>query len=258
VRLIRGAGDTQTRARLGSSLAASAMLAGRLAFFDLRRPAVAQRCYDVALTATREAGDHALAAAVLGHMAFLPAFTGDAAKALELVDAAQQHCWHGVSPLVRSWLHCVAAESIGRSPEPAGYQHRVDLAEASVTTVEPSPAWFDFYDASRLDGFAGYCALAAGDGDIAAGRLQKAIDGLAPNAAKQRPVLLADLATALQGEPAHATELLDQALDVLTHDWYATGHERVGEVIATFPDGIDKARVRERYRAMTPVALPGL
>jgi hypothetical protein len=79
----------------------------------------------------------------------------------------------------------------------------------------------------------------------------------APTAAKQRPVLLADLATTDQDEPAHAAELLDQALDVLAGDWYATGHQRVGEVIAALPDGTDKTRIDERYCALTPRALPG-
>jgi transcriptional regulator with XRE-family HTH domain len=251
IRLLRSVSDDQTRTRFASGVAESAMLAGRLAFFDLRRPAVAQRCYDAALVATRDAGDHALAAAVLGHMAFVPAFTGESARALELIDAAHQHCWHGVSPIVRSWLHCVAAEAIGRSADPAGYRHRVGLAEESVSTDEPVPAWFDFYDASRLDGFAGYCALAAGDEGTAAGRLQDAVDRLAPGAVKQRPVLLADLATAYRSEPAHAADLLDGALDVLSLNWYATGHERIGDVIATLPTSTDKARLSDRHLALT-------
>ena len=66
VRLMRGATSDRVRRRLGTALAECAIVAGRLAFFDLREPAVAQRCYDSALTATRDAGDHAMAAACSG------------------------------------------------------------------------------------------------------------------------------------------------------------------------------------------------
>jgi transcriptional regulator with XRE-family HTH domain len=258
VRLLRATAAEHARTTLSVGLAESAMLAGRLAFFDLRQPAVAERCYDVALAATREAGDHAFAAAVLGHMAFIPAFAGDTPRGLELADAAHQHCWYGVTPLVRSWLHCVAAEAIARSADPAGYQRRIGLAEETVTTTEPAPDWFDFYDASRLDGFAGYCALAAGDGATAAAKLHTALTGLAPTATKQRTVLLADLATAHLNDPSHAATLIDDALDVLTDEWYATGHQRIGQVTGRLPDGPDKARVAERFGALAPVALPGV
>ena len=231
------------------------MLAGRLAFFDLREPAVAQRCYDSALTATRDAGDHAMAAAVLGHMAFIPAFANDTTQALELVDAAHQHCWHGVSPLVRSWLHCVASETIGRSTDPAGYQRRIELAEDSLTDDgDTAPEWFDFYDGSRLAGFAGYCALAAGDSEAAAARLQHALDRLAPNAGKQRTVLLADLATSHLDDTDHSAALLHEALDVVERDWYATGYQRVGEVSRRLPDGVLKTEIRDRHRSLSPAA----
>jgi transcriptional regulator with XRE-family HTH domain len=258
IRLLRATADSQARAILSIALAESAMLAGRLAFFDLHQPAVAQRCYEAAFGASREAGDHALAAAVLGHMAFIPAFASDTARSLELIDAAQQHCWYGVTPLVRSWLHCVAAEAMAHSTEPTGYRHRIDLAEEAVTTGPEVPAWFDYYDASRLNGFAGYCALAAGDAQTASAKLHLALNDLAPAAAKQRTVLLADLATAHLDGPAHAAAFVDQALDVLTSEWYATGHQRIGHVIDQLPAGADEGHLRERYRAVTPVALPGV
>jgi hypothetical protein len=250
VRLLRATSSERARVTLSTALAESTMLAGRLAFFDLRQAAVAQRCYETALDASRQAGDHALAAGVLGHMAFIPAFAGDTTRSLELVDAAQQHCWHGVTPLARSWLHCVASEAIARSADPAGYRRHIDLAENALSTDGMVPAWFDFYDASRLNGFAGYCALAAGDNTAASARLQSALDNLAPTAAKQRTVLLADLATAHLDDAGHAAALVDQALDVLTDDWYATGHQRIGQVAHRLPVGADKDRVVERYRAL--------
>lgn len=252
-RLIRGAGTAQIRTPLGAALAECAMLAGRLALFDLRESAVAQRCFDTALAATREAGDHALAAAVLGHMAFVPGFAGDTSHALELVSAAHQHCWYGVSPVVRSWLHCVASEMISHSPEPTRYRHRIELAEEALDgSHEPVPEWCDFYDSSRLRGFAGYSALAAGDTDTARDHLRAALDALAPTGKKQRTVLLADLASAHLDDADHAASLLRQALDLLEHDWYATGHQRVGEVIRRLPHAGGTAELNDRYRARSP------
>lgn len=105
--LVRGA-TRPNRTGFASALAEAALLTARLAFFDLGQPAVANRCFDVALAATREAGDHALAATILGHMAFVPGFGREPEQARTLIAAAQQHTWHGVHPLVRSWLHCVA------------------------------------------------------------------------------------------------------------------------------------------------------
>src|SRR5690606_21296522 len=90
VELIRGASGGD-RSVLAAALAESALLTARLALFDLHQFAVAERCFDVALTATREAGDHALAAAVLGHMAFVPIFGAAPAGARTVLAAALQH-----------------------------------------------------------------------------------------------------------------------------------------------------------------------
>ncbi len=256
IRLLRNAVDDAIRDPIATALAECALLAGRLAFFDLQESVVAQRCYDLALSATRQCGDHALAVGVLGHMAFIPGFAGDARRARELLDVAHQHCWYGVTPLIRSWLHCVAAEAQARSSEPRGYQRRIGLAEESLEAADRLPAWFDFYDASRLEGFAGYSALAAGDRQTATLRLTNALDQLASTAGKQRTVLLADLATAAD-DPGRAAGLLHDAIDVLARDWYATGHQRIGMVIAGLPTGPDKTGVLDRYRALAPIALPG-
>lgn len=254
IRLLRTASGQRPRTILSAALGEAALLAGRLAFFDLRQPAVAQRCYDTALDATREAGDHALAAAVTGHTAFIPAFAHDTAHGLELVEAAQRHCWYGVSPLLRSWLHCVAAEAIALSSEPAGYRRHTELAEITAPVTEPAPQWFDFYDASRLNGFAGYCALTAGDTVTAAEKLQAALTGLAPTASKQRSVLLADLAAAHLEDRDHAATLTGQALDALAGDWYATGHQRVSAVIGELPAGTERDHLWERCQALAPAA----
>lgn len=258
VGLVR-ASSGSSRSALAGALAESALLTARLAFFDLGQPAVAQRCYDVALAATREAGDHALAAAVLGHMAFIPAFGNDPAAARPLVEAALQHAWHGVSPVVRSWLHCVASEIEVRAGAAEAGRHQIDLAATALDAEPAAPEWFDFYDTSRLHSFAGYAALAAGANHEAADRLGQALAGLAGSGAKQRSVVLADLATAHRADVDRAADHLSQAVDALDTDWYGTGLDRVRAVRPVLRDSRQGAQLDERLSALTSsrAALPG-
>ncbi|MGN9918430.1 helix-turn-helix domain-containing protein [Micromonospora palomenae] len=256
--LVRASTGT-SRATLAGALAESALLTARLAFFDLNQPAVAQRCYDVALAATREAGDHALAAAVLGHMAFIPAFGHDPAAARSLIDAALQHTWHGVSPAVRSWLHCVASEVEARAGAGAASRHQIDLAATALEVRPEAPAWFDYYDTGRLHSFAGYAVLAAGDHAEAARHLAESLAGLTATGAKQRSVVLADLASAHSSDGDHAATYLNQALDALHTDWYGTGLERVRAVRQVLGDSREGGQLDDRIAALATsrAALPG-
>ncbi|TDC66018.1 XRE family transcriptional regulator [Micromonospora sp. KC207] len=248
-----------SRTSLASALAESALLTARLAFFDLSQPAIAERCYDVALAATREAGDHALAAAVLGHMAFVPAFGHQPANARPLIDAALQHTWHGVSPMVRSWLHCVGSEVEARAGAAAASCRHIDLAAGAVDGDGTPPEWLDFYDNGRLHSFAGYAALASGDHSEAAGQLNQALAALTTTGAKQRSVVLADLATAHGGDGDRAADYLNQAVDALQNDWYGVGLDRVRAVRPMLGDSRHGTLLDERVAALTAgrAALPG-
>jgi len=253
VALVRGARGTQ-RTALASGLVQSALLAGRLAFFDLGQPAVAARCYEVALTASKEAGDHALAATVLGHMAFIPGFSQDADGARNLIAAALQHCWHGVPPIIRSWLHAVSSEIEARGGAAASSRHEIDLAEASLPDRPDDLPWFDFYDAGRLDCFAGYAALTAGDHPEAARRLASAADRLGADGSKQRSVILADLAVAHGRDGDRVADFLGQAIAALTTDWYATGLDRLRATRPLLGDSQHGRRIDEQIRALSPAS----
>lgn len=67
----------RVRVVMACGLAESALLTARLALFDLGQAALAGSCLRVALAAAQVADDDALTAAVLGHLAFGYAFTGD-------------------------------------------------------------------------------------------------------------------------------------------------------------------------------------
>jgi hypothetical protein len=249
VEMLRGASGS-ARTTLATALAESALLTARLALFDLHSPAVAERCFDVALSATREAGDHALAAAVLGHMAFAPIFGPNPSQAHGLIDAALQHSWHGVSPMVRSWLHCVSSEAESRAGNGVTARHETDLAAKAMESAAPQPDWLDFYGSARQNAFAGYAALSAGDGSDAAAFLAAALDGLTEQDGKQRTVVLADLATAHQDDIERAADYLNQAVDALSADWYRTGFDRIRAGRSMLRDSPDGTRLDQRLDAL--------
>jgi ATP/maltotriose-dependent transcriptional regulator MalT len=87
-----------------------ATLAGRLSFFDLSDSMGARSYYNLALESAREAGDHHQAAAVLGHVAFIPAADRGFTAALDYLRGAEQHLTrHSHGPL-SSWLAAVESE----------------------------------------------------------------------------------------------------------------------------------------------------
>lgn len=91
------------------------------------------------------------------------------------------------------------------------------------------PSWFDFYDESRLTGFAGFAYLRAGRLDEADRALRDAADRLPTHAVKQRSVALLDLATVQvhRREVDEACRLATEAVDSLSQAGYATGTARL-------------------------------
>ncbi|MGI6797939.1 helix-turn-helix transcriptional regulator [Gordonia sihwensis] len=227
------------RARVCTAVAESSMLAGRLAFFDLRTPDSARDHFARALEAAYEAGDDTIGAAVLAHLAFAPAFSGDPTRAEEARDhirAAFAFARRGeASTAVTAWLHAVSAEVETRLGEPRKALALIRDAERilSDTTAETrDPAWFDWFSQSRLEGFKGNTLIAAGNGREAQVVLTAALDELPSSATKQRAVILADLAAAdvLRKEPEQACKRLMEALDLLGLAWYATAMDRIKSV----------------------------
>jgi transcriptional regulator with XRE-family HTH domain len=177
--LLRSTGG-RGRGQLAGSVAESALLSGRLAFFDLAEPSAAQSFLTAARALTQEAEDHALAAAVFGHIAFGPGFAGDGDTAAAVLDAAFGHAAQAEGPRLHSWLHCVGAEISARTGDSRTALLHVRQAEDALTGPGVDPTWLDFYDFSRLGGCTGYVQLLAGDNRGAATTLEGAIAALSP------------------------------------------------------------------------------
>jgi transcriptional regulator with XRE-family HTH domain len=255
--LNKGGSDDAVR-RLSAALSESAMLAGRIAFFDLKRPEPAHADLELALDATEKSGDNALAAAVLAHMSFVAAHTGNRAAAHHLLSAAMAHSVNHTDALTRAWLNCVQAEVTASLGDRADSFAALNRAESLLTEAgrNPQPEWLDWFDASRFAAFAGHANLLLGRAHDARIPLEVSLAELGPEATKQKAVVLADLAAShVDDDLEAACGLTGQALDQLSTSWYATGYERVQAVRRQLTPHQQTRHVREledRIRSTVP------
>jgi len=218
------------RARLAAATAESLLLAGRIAFFDLQAPDSADGRLLTALDAAETSGDRALAAAVLAHRAFIPAFAGRPREARDLVRAARSHGANALTGVQSAWMHAVAAEVEARFGAGEGAMGLLARSADDLTAnSEPCPEWLDYFDAARHDAFTGYCARAAGLPAQAEAALTRSVETLPPSADKQRTIVHADLAAVLLADRRvdECIDHLHQALSVMERQWYATALLRI-------------------------------
>jgi transcriptional regulator with XRE-family HTH domain len=221
--------STGERRRLAEARARCATLLGRLSFFDLDDGHAARGHFLLAVEAAREADDPRQEAAALTHLAFVPAHEGNTRAAVDYLSGARRALAGHPHPALASWIEAVASEIHGADGDHAEALAAVERAKAAYETVdERPPRWFDYYDDTRLAGFAGYADLLAGRYDSARAELEVALQ-LPLSAAKQRSVLLADLATAhfRTGHVDEACRVALRAVDELAQAGYATGSGRV-------------------------------
>jgi hypothetical protein len=245
------------RSQLARSVAESALLSGRLAFFDLAELSAAQSFLNAAQALAQEAEDHALAAAILGHIAFGPGFAGDGPSATAALDAAWDHAARAQGPRLQSWLHCVGAEISARTGDSRTALLQARQAEDALTEPGIDPTWLDFYDSSRLAGFTGYVQLLAGDNRAAATTFEGALTALPASAGRPAmgSILLLDLATAYaDSEREHALQVAGQAVETLRRDWYATARDRVPALRAALGRTPYLGQLEERLRSLSGLA----
>ena len=177
---------------LATALSEAALLAGRLAFFDLQEPEVAQPHFVLALQAAYEANDSLQGAAALAHMAFAPAFSGDRTRAEEARDrirAAHAFARRGdAPPAITAWLNAVEAEIETRLDNSRDALRLIDRAETLLADGPDDaelPAWFDWFSFTRLQGFKGNTLVAAGRPHQAQAVLTQPLADLPDDASKQ-------------------------------------------------------------------------
>ncbi|MEU0513374.1 hypothetical protein [Amycolatopsis sp. NPDC006125] len=237
--------------QLAAAVAEEALIAARLTFFDLADTVRAEQFFDTAENAAKASRDHALVAAVLAHRAFVPGFAQDEQGAQQYLDEAYAHLPRGAGPLLRSWLHCVGAEVSARTGQVQASLGHVRAAEDALVSDGSDPTWLDYFDSSRLDGFAGNALLLAGQHRAAADRLEAALSDAADTSDKQRGVLLFDLASAqasFDAESAAATAR--QACDQAMATRYGMATQRAVEVRNALSATRYVAELDERLNAL--------
>jgi tetratricopeptide (TPR) repeat protein len=228
----RRTADPELRQSLAAAASEITMPAGRMSFFDLGRPSQAEPYYRDALEAAQEAKNQPLQAVVLGNQSFLPRSRGDFATALHLLDQAKRLVPD--DPVVGSWAMALEAMTKAWAQEPVGSLVALEAAEGLLDEATPgaAPAWFDYYDRSRLAGFKGQVHIRLAQPETAHAVLEEAIGALSLDAAKQLACYLADQATVrvAEGEVDQACQLGIQALQLLGEVEYETGVQRVRDL----------------------------
>jgi hypothetical protein len=223
---------------LANAIAESSLLVGRIEFFDMQDPGRAQQSLVLALQAAQDAHDSLIGSAVLAHMAFIPAFSGDMKRADEARDkirAARTFARRASAPPeMLAWIDAVEAEAETRFGDTRKALQLIHHAEEifATETPRPLPAWLDWFSPVRLAGFKGNTLLMDHQPGPAKATLLAVLEQLPEDAAKQRSVILGDLAAVAVSEqdPEEACRLAEMALEQLARTWYATGMARVRSV----------------------------
>ncbi len=223
--------DDDLRGPLAGVVAESCLLAGRIALFDRRTPDSAHQFFLWALDCVQEAGDDALGAAILAHMAFGPATSVETGhEARDRARAAHAFCKRAGDPVVlKAWLNAVDAEVETRLGNHLRALQLIHEAEAVYQPDAPTPEWLDWFTWAHLAGFKGNVLLAAGRSVEAQMTLEKVLHELPVEAYRQRAITYTDLASAaaILQEPERACELLVNALDALRGHWHAATMARI-------------------------------
>ncbi|WHT22550.1 hypothetical protein N8J89_16250 [Crossiella sp. CA-258035] len=196
--------------------ATSFALAARLAF-ETRDDDAAIRLYEDATGTAGEHDDRRHRAEVGTSYTMVTLYaTGDVKAAGEIARAAVADAHASTSVAVRARAHAVHAELCARAGH--GDAAKAALERAWTTIGQPQvevPA--HGFNADRLNGFDGLCALHAGDAGHAHERLTSSLARLTqPRDAVQRGIVTADLSLARLrlGEPAACAELLHDSVDI--------------------------------------------
>lgn len=234
---------------LATALAEALLLVGRIEFFDLRQPDEADATYVRALQAAGEANDSLLGAAILAHAAFIPGWDGRREDSAERMRAARTYARRTPAPAeFWAWLDAVEAECETRCGHPREALRLINHAELMLAEggETPAPEWFNWFSPHSLQSFKGDTQLKAGQPAQAKATLQAVLESMADTNAKQRSVILGDLAAVeiALGNPEGAAAYAEQALDQLSATWYATGMDRVNQVRRALQPWADSDAVR--------------
>ncbi|MEV6922909.1 hypothetical protein AB0M46_00145 [Dactylosporangium sp. NPDC051485] len=221
------------RRQLLSTTGEALVLYGWIAF-DLGDQPTAQRFYDLAENAARDAGDGPLHACVLAYRSYLAEARAAHPQALEQLRTAQTLINAKTSLTTGAWLAAREAEVAARLPrEHASAERALTRAAGAYATARPAieRSWTSFLNPSRLGSIAitTYTRLDHPDLDATTNAV---IAGLEPGDEKLHAIVLADVATAALHRRQYdnaATYATSALTATLTHD-VLMGRQRLQRV----------------------------
>lgn len=191
-------------------------LAARLAF-ETRDDETAMALYRDAETTAARLPDHShLAAVRTSHTMVTLHATNNLTTALALALAATHDAHRGSSHAIRARAHAVHAEVQARAGNPTAAVTALDRARKTVEQLSADDP-FAAFDADRVSGFEGLCALYNGRAHQADNLLTRSLTSLTgPRDAVQRGIGATDLALARLslGDTAACVALLHEAVDI--------------------------------------------
>jgi tetratricopeptide (TPR) repeat protein len=218
---LHGGQGTPMRRRLLSLTGETAVLTGRVSWL-LENRGEARQCWSLAADLGREAGDDTLVAEALANQRVFYSMVpnrgmyGQPDRALAILDAAEAHLTPESSPYARTMVHLLRAEDHASNGDATLAERDLNAAEDALRSAGTRhDGYYAQWDEYRIAGFRGSCALALGQPEEAAVRLEKALDNTCPTLVGQRCAVQTDLATAyaMQDEVEHSTSLLMQAVN---------------------------------------------
>jgi hypothetical protein len=139
-----------------------------------------------------------LAAWALATQSIVPAYSGDPAAALRLLQQAQDRAAGHVSPSRHAWLAAMEARAHAGLGDAHSSLAALGRAEAAIERAEPDggPFGTDFFDLPRLAGFRGTCHLLLRQPQAAQAALADVLALRSPADVKGRSLARLDLAEA--------------------------------------------------------------
>jgi hypothetical protein len=209
-------GEVGAREELVLLATAAYSLAGRLAF-ETRDDEAAMALYTGATRAAGHLADRSHRAAVqTSHTMVTLHATDDLEAARTIARAATVNAHRGSSYAIRARAHAAHAEICARAGQTSEAAVALDRARKTVEQLAVDDPHGGF-DADRLDGFDGLCALHAGEAGHAHDSLARSVSALRLSRdAVQRGIVSTDLALARLrlGDPAACVGLLHVAVDI--------------------------------------------
>ncbi|MGH3738286.1 MAG: hypothetical protein ACRDT6_22170 [Micromonosporaceae bacterium] len=227
--LLAGSPPEKLRGRLLATIGEATALYGWFAF-DRNDRSTARRFYALAASAAHDAGDTALTACVLGYRSYLAEAAGERSQARDLLAAAQQHTRAPTSAATRSWLAAREAEVRASLHETTDALRALDRATTAYDYARPQHerAWTAFFSSSRLGSMA-VTTFTRLDHPRLGPTADSVLEGLGPNDAKVKAIILADLATASIHRHSYdqGADLASRALTATTTQEVSIGADRL-------------------------------